>query len=207
METLPPGALLRDLRSPDVLDIRVVSADEKYVVVSTGVDIRRYSRREALLRRWLLPARYKQPPLFGEYVKTFLKPIEKPLAQNTVDLHNNSLKSLLKLFKNRFLDQITRSMIEDFKAGRAKELKKGSKTQLVSPATVNRELGTLKKILNMAVDDELISINPARKVRPFPEEFRRPHPFVQRGTRLSGMFIRAPQERRHNHARPRNATG
>jgi integrase len=113
---------------------------------------------------------YKQPPLFGEYVKTFLKRIEKPLAQNTVDLHNNSLKSLLKLFKNRFLDQITSSMIEDFKAGRAKELKKGSKTQLVSPATVNRELGTLKKILNMAVDDELISINPARKVKPFPEE-------------------------------------
>ena len=113
---------------------------------------------------------YKQPPLFGEYVQTFLKRIEKPLAQNTVDLHNNSLKSLLKLFKIRFLDQITRSMIEDFKAGRAKEFKKGSKTQLVSPATVNRELGSLKKILNMAVDDELITINPARKVQPFPEE-------------------------------------
>jgi len=48
------------------------------------------------------------------------------------------LKTLLKLFKNRFLDQITRSMIEDFKAGRAKEFKKGNKTQLVSPATVNR---------------------------------------------------------------------
>ena len=31
-------------------------------------------------------------------------------------------------------------MIEDFKAARAKELKKGSKTKLVSPATVNREL-------------------------------------------------------------------
>ena len=58
---------------------------------------------------------YKQPPLFAEYVETFRKRIEKPLAQNTVDLHNNSLKSLLKLFKNRFLDQITRSMIEDFK--------------------------------------------------------------------------------------------
>jgi Phage integrase SAM-like domain/Phage integrase family len=112
---------------------------------------------------------YKQPPPFGEYVQTFLKRIEKPLAQNTVDLHNNSLKTLLKLFKNRFLDQITRSMIEDFKAGRAKEFKKGSKTQLVSAATVNRELGTLKKILNMAVDDELITINPARKVHAFPE--------------------------------------
>src|ERR1700730_10277906 len=113
---------------------------------------------------------YKQPPLFGEYVETFLKRIEKPLAQNTIDLHNNSLKSLLKLFKRKFLDQISRSMIEDFKAGRARELKKGSKTQLVSPATVNRELSTLKKILNMAVNDELITINPARKVKPFPEE-------------------------------------
>ena len=48
------------------------------------------------------------------------------------------------------------------------KLKKGSK--LVSPATVNRELTTLKKILNMAVDDELIQRNPSRKVQPFPEE-------------------------------------
>jgi len=61
-------------------------------------------------------------------------------------------------------------MIEDFKAARAKELKKGSKTKLVSPATVNRELTTLKKILNMAVDDELIQHNPSRKVQPFQEE-------------------------------------
>jgi integrase len=130
---------------------------------------------ESLLKGELAQGRnglrlYKQPPLFGEYVETFLKRIETPLAQNTVDLHNNSLKTLLKLFKDRFLDQITRSMIEDFKAARAKNLKKGSKTQLVSPATVNRELGTLKKILNMAVDDELITINPARRVRPFPEQ-------------------------------------
>ena len=50
METLPPGALLRDPRSPDLLDIRVVSADEKILVVSIGGDPRRYSRREALLR-------------------------------------------------------------------------------------------------------------------------------------------------------------
>jgi len=113
---------------------------------------------------------YKQPPLFEEYVNTFLKRIEKPLAQNTIDLHKNSLKFILKQFKGKFLDQITKSMIEDYKTGRAKNLKKGSTTQTVSPATVNRELGTLKKILNMAVDDELILKNPARKVQPFPEE-------------------------------------
>ena len=77
----------------------------------------------------------------------------------TVAIHENSLKALMKVFKGKFLDQIPRSMIEDFKANRAREFKKGSKKRLVSPATVNRELTTLKKILNMAVDDELIQHN------------------------------------------------
>jgi len=130
---------------------------------------------ESVLRTELLQGRnglrpYKPPPTFEEYVKTFLTRIETPLAQNTVDLHKNSLKALLKRFKDKFLDQISKSTIEDFMAARAKEFKKGSKTKLVSPATVNRELTTLKKILNMAVDDELITRNPTRKVQPFPEE-------------------------------------
>ena len=130
---------------------------------------------ESVLRTELLQGRnglrpYKPPPVFEEYIETFRKRIDRPLAPKTIALHENSLKALLKRFKGRFLDQITKSMIEDFKAARAKELKKGSKTKLVSPATVNRELTTLKKILNMAVDDELIMRNPARKVQPFPED-------------------------------------
>ena len=112
----------------------------------------------------------EQPPLFEEYVKTFLRRIEMPLAQNTIDLHNNSLKFLLKRFKGKFLDQITKSMIEEYKSVRAKDFKRGSDAKTVSPATVNRELSTLKKILNMAVDDGLLWQSPARKVQPFPEE-------------------------------------
>src|SRR5690242_620497 len=57
METLPSGALLRDPMSPDILDIRVIAADETDLVVSIGADTRRYKRSEARLRRWLLPAR------------------------------------------------------------------------------------------------------------------------------------------------------
>src|SRR5262249_26167069 len=57
METLPVGALLRDPRNPDLLDIRVVSADARFVLVSIGEDTRRYSRAETSLRRWLLPSR------------------------------------------------------------------------------------------------------------------------------------------------------
>jgi len=130
---------------------------------------------ESVLKAELIQGRnglkpYKQPPVFEEYVETFRKRIDRPLAPKTVALHENSLKALSKRFKGKFLDQITKSMIEDFKAARAKELKKGSKTKLVSPATVNRELTTLKKILNMAVDDELIQHNSSRKVQPFQEE-------------------------------------
>lgn len=130
---------------------------------------------ESVLKAELIQGRnglkpYKQPPLFGEYVETFRKRIDKPLAPKTVALHENSLKALLKRFKEKFLDQISKSMVEDFKAARTKEFKKGSDTKRVSSATVNRELTTLKKILNMAVDDELIARNPCRKVQPFLEE-------------------------------------
>ena len=56
-ETLPPGALLRDARSPDLLDIRSVSADDNSIVVSIDGQARRYNRKAARLRQWLLPAR------------------------------------------------------------------------------------------------------------------------------------------------------
>jgi Phage integrase SAM-like domain len=101
-------------------------------------------------------------PWFGQRVGSICRCIPK------VDLHNNSLKFLRKQFKEKFLDQISKSMIEDYKTSRARDMKKGSETQTVSPATVNRELGTLKKILNMAVDDGLLWKSPARKVQPFP---------------------------------------
>lgn len=56
-EQFPRGALLRDPRSPNSLDIRVLSCDEEYLIVSIGTDQRRYKRREALLRRRQLAPR------------------------------------------------------------------------------------------------------------------------------------------------------
>src|SRR6266496_1599200 len=57
MEHLPCGALLRDPKNPDALDLRVVSCDAEFVVVSTAGESRRYKRRGASLGRWCLPAR------------------------------------------------------------------------------------------------------------------------------------------------------
>lgn len=56
-EGFPAGALLRDPRNPAAIDIRVISSDADYIVVSTSGAKRKYKRRESLLRRWLLPAR------------------------------------------------------------------------------------------------------------------------------------------------------
>lgn len=53
----PPGALLRDPRTPAALDLRVVSSDADFVVVSAGCASRRLKRKEARLYRWRLPAR------------------------------------------------------------------------------------------------------------------------------------------------------
>lgn len=57
VERFPKGALLRDQRSPDSLDIRVITCDEEYLVVSVGKDQRRYSRSGAFLQRWRLAPR------------------------------------------------------------------------------------------------------------------------------------------------------
>jgi ATP-dependent helicase HepA len=57
MTQFPHGALLRDPRNPDSLDIRVLSCDDGYIVVSIGMDRRRYKRSETLLRRWKLAPR------------------------------------------------------------------------------------------------------------------------------------------------------
>jgi hypothetical protein len=45
---------------------------------------------------------YKQPPLFEEYLETFRKRIDRPLAPKTVALHENSLKALLKVGSPEF---------------------------------------------------------------------------------------------------------
>lgn len=72
---------------------------------------------------------------------------------------------LVKAFKNKTIRQITPPVIESFKQEQLGTLTNNGRKR--SPATVNRHLSVLSKILSLAVDAELADNNSCRKVKKF----------------------------------------
>jgi integrase len=70
---------------------------------------------------------------------------------------------LIDWFDKKRLDEITPFLIEKFKKERREGKTRRGKER--SPASVNREIELLSRILTMAVDNGLIETNPCRKVR------------------------------------------
>jgi integrase len=77
----------------------------------------------------------------------------------------NNIKVFKKHFPGKYLDDITPFIVEEFKAKRIQE---------VSPATVNRNLATLKAIYNKAIFwGRYSGINPVKRVKFFRENNKR----------------------------------
>jgi integrase len=72
-------------------------------------------------------------------------------------------KTILAFFGKKTFAQITPFLIEKFKKERSETMTRRKKQR--SPASVNRELEVLSKILSLAVDNEIIDSNPARRVK------------------------------------------
>ncbi|MCI0660640.1 MAG: site-specific integrase [Acidobacteria bacterium] len=101
-------------------------------------------------------------PTLKQFIKETFLPWSKA---NKRSYQSDSWRSnvLIDWFDKKRLDEITPFLIEKFK----KERREG-KTRLGkerSPASVNREIELLSRILTMAVDNDLIETNPCRKVR------------------------------------------
>jgi integrase len=94
--------------------------------------------------------RKKVPTLtkFAERFKDFIK-VRSETKPNTVIFYTGKLARLLdfEFLANEGLDQIDESLIERFVSARRKQ---------VSPATVNRELATLRRMLRLAYEWKLI---------------------------------------------------
>jgi integrase len=93
-------------------------------------------------------------------------------------VHKRSWKSdrrHLEVLKEMFgalpLDQISPIQIERFKRERCESETRSDKPR--SPASVNRELEVLSKIFSIAIDHEMISSNPCRKVKKLRQDNRR----------------------------------
>jgi integrase len=103
------------------------------------------ARRTAILEGRAGFRRPDPPPKFDDAVKEFLAWSEQKHRPKTHGLHKLNCDTLLRYFRNKWLDQITPDLVEEFRQHRQSEARRnandGSK---VAPATVNRALATLR---------------------------------------------------------------
>ena len=122
-------------------------------------------RKAQLIERRAGIVRKPLPSKFEEHVPAFLKWAMRQHRPNTVALHTQNCKVLLRYFAGKYLDEITPAMVEDFKGARIREergnAQDGSK---IGPATVNRALTTLKLLFNHAARSGLAVANPTHGV-------------------------------------------
>ena len=78
------------------------------------------------------------------------------------------VKNLKSYFGNIPLYQITRRRAEEYQAWRVNQRKRNGRP--ISPATVNREIAVLKRIINKAIEWGKASNNPVSRIKMFPEE-------------------------------------
>jgi len=92
---------------------------------------------------------------FSKYSKQYLEYSRVNKAFSTYSRHDRiSINRLEPYFKNKYIYEITPQMIERYKAKRL---------ETVSPASVNRELATLKNMFTIAIKWGYIKTNPAKE--------------------------------------------
>lgn len=121
-------------------------------------------RRTDLIERRAGFSKTKLAPKFEEYVPKFLAWSKLHHKPKTWELHNTNCDTLLRFFRGCWLDEITRDMVEDFKLARSGEERRNAKDgSIVSPATVNRALTTLKKLFYHAEGCDYGIASPMRR--------------------------------------------
>ena len=81
-----------------------------------------------------------------------------------------------KYFDNVLVDDIKPSMVEEYRQKRLQQTSyrgKYASKQKLAPASVNKEVSTLKRIFNLAIREDLAAKNPCWKVERLPENNER----------------------------------
>jgi integrase len=127
-------------------------------------------RKADLLDRRAGFTKAKIAPKFEGYVEQFLEWSEQQHKPKTHALHEWNCKTLKRFFSGKYLDEITTEMVEDFKAARKHETRvKARDGRLVTGATVNRALTTLKLLYHQADRNGYAVRNPVVGVTMFHE--------------------------------------
>jgi len=130
----------------------------KRVRECVGTSKRMAENALAVRKTELLQGRYQMKKIgnirFSEFAKTYMeyaKVEKKSWLRDQV-----ALNSMLPHLGNYYLNAITARIIEEYKAHRSKEVK---------PATTNRDLSTLRHLLNTAVKWEMLAVSPYKNIR------------------------------------------
>jgi integrase len=103
------------------------------------------ARRAAILEGRAGFRRPDPPPRFEDAISEFLVWSEQKHRPKTHALHKLNCDTLLRYFRNKWFDQITPDLVEDFCQRRKSEARRNaSDGSRVAPATVNRALATLR---------------------------------------------------------------
>ena len=109
--------------------------------------------RQAQVLEGRLQLPKSRPPKFEDWTERFLETVRHA---STKARYSSSIKNLTVHLKGRRLSEITPEMIEEFKLAR---LESG-----VRSSTVNRDLATCRRLLNLAKKQRLIGLNPFAEV-------------------------------------------
>jgi integrase len=127
-------------------------------------------RKTDLLERRAGFSKKKLAPKFDDQVKEFLAWSAINHRPKTTALHKTNCDTLLRFFKGKWLDEITSSLVEQFKQTRIGEARRNAKDgSAITGATVNRALTTLKRLYNHAEHCGFDVSNPTRGVHFFNE--------------------------------------
>jgi site-specific recombinase XerD len=132
--------------------------NDKQVRLSTGTENKALAKKiEAKIRTEIAEGRYfeKIPD------RTFKELMEKVLNDPVANLkskysYENRVNQIISHFGEMNLSEITPSVIQEYKAKR--------KAEGLKPATLNREIATMKKAFSLAVEWEWLKHNPIAKV-------------------------------------------
>src|SRR5437016_2040180 len=102
-------------------------------------------------------------PLFRDFAEQFLETAQLECKPKTHVFYQDRIRQLRPWFGGKRLDEITSPAIREFKESRLKQGRKGT--------TVNRDLGTLRRVLALAVKSDILPSSPffARQVEFLPE--------------------------------------
>jgi integrase len=143
------------------------SVDGKQRCESTATGDKRLAQKildkrkgEIVEARFQLPK--SNPPKFKSWAEQFLETISHP---NTKRSYSSCVHVLLNFFGDMRISQMSADLIEDFKFARTKA---GA-----GPATINRNLAVLRRMLKLATRQRLIARTPFEQVDFFEERSKR----------------------------------